>query len=160
MKRLIIAILIFWSASVSVDQHEGTFYFYKKTFTNLDRVLFDDFYSVCYQEKFPLSIALSFAKSESNFNPNAVSRKGARGLMQIMPFWVDDPWRLCETRYNIQLGIYVFRFYFDEAKGNIIKAVKYYNAGPHGKVVNIEYIAEVVGNIAQYRNMNGGMLKI
>lgn len=65
----------------------------------------------------PPSLALAIAKIESDFNPNALSSAGARGIMQIMPrtarteFGVKSS-ELWNARLNIQLGIsYIERLY-------------------------------------------------
>lgn len=50
-------------------------------------------------------LATAVAKVESNFNPMAVSPKGAIGVFQVMPINVKHPERLHELDYNINNGI-------------------------------------------------------
>jgi hypothetical protein len=150
MKQIIILILLFISVSASQDANESLFLHYKKSFHKLDRVIFDDFYDVCKDEDFSLTIALSFANSESWFNPLAVSSVGARGLMQIMPYNAENPEMLFNTKYNIGTGIKMLRYFFRQANYNLIKTCKYYNAGPRGKVFNENYVAEIVYYISIY----------
>lgn len=71
-------------------------------------------------------------KVESNFNPRAVSKKGAKGLMQVMPFNFSklnindpfDPWQ------NIMGGTQYFRWMLDRFEGKVRLALAGYNAGP------------------------------
>jgi soluble lytic murein transglycosylase-like protein len=70
--------------------------------------------------------------AESAFNPFAVSRAGAQGLMQLMPdvaaeLEVLDPF---DPRQNIFGGARYLRALLDRNKGNIDRAVASYNAGP------------------------------
>jgi len=70
-------------------------------------------------------------ETESEFNPRAVSRRGARGLMQLMPktaatLGVDDPF---DPKANIEAGVKHLRAMMDRFDNNIPLALAAYNAG-------------------------------
>jgi len=70
-------------------------------------------------------------EAESEFNPRAVSRRGARGLMQLMPktaatLGVDD---LFDPKANIDAGVRHLRAMMDRFDNNIPLALAAYNAG-------------------------------
>lgn len=89
-----------------------------------------------------LDWALVFAviKVESNFNPNALSKKGAVGLMQLKPSTADyvaklkgqEQVDLYNPKVNIEYGCYYLKYLIEKFK-NINTAVCAYNAG-EGKV--------------------------
>ena len=81
-------------------------------------------------------IVLAVIEVESNFNPYAVSRAGAHGLMQVMPFWMKEIGRpgdsLFRIKTNLRYGCTILRYYLDKEKGNLSRALGRYN-GSLGK---------------------------
>lgn len=74
----------------------------------------------------------SIMQAESAFDPFAISRAGALGLMQLMPsiaqeFGVTNPF---DPRQNIMAGTRLLRDLLDMYRGNVKLAVASYNAGP------------------------------
>lgn len=88
-------------------------------------------------------LVLSLIEVESNFNPYAISNAGARGLMQVMPFWLREIGRpgdsLFRVQTNLRYGCTILKFYLDKEKGNLMHALARYN-GSRGKR---EYPAKV-----------------
>ena len=71
-------------------------------------------------------------KVESNFNPNCVSKAGAKGLMQLMPencrdLNVSDPFNI---EQNIDGGTRHIKEYLDKYNGDVEMALMAYNGGP------------------------------
>jgi soluble lytic murein transglycosylase-like protein len=68
---------------------------------------------------------------ESGFKKYAVSKAGARGLMQVMPFWVgligEGEHNLFHLRTNIRYGCVILRHYLDIEKGDLYRALGRYN---------------------------------
>lgn len=81
-------------------------------------------------------LVLGLIQVESAFRKYAVSSAGARGYMQIMPFWIDVIGRpednLFHMRTNLRYGCTILRHYLDIEKGNLFRALGRYN-GSLGK---------------------------
>jgi len=82
-------------------------------------------------------MVLGLIQVESGFKKYAVSSAGARGYMQIMPFWTDliadgDARKLFVMRTNIRMGCVILRHYLDLENGDLYMALGRYN-GSRGK---------------------------
>jgi soluble lytic murein transglycosylase-like protein len=82
-------------------------------------------------------LVLAVIQVESNFRKYAVSTAGARGYMQVMPFWVDligtKDHNLFHLRTNLRYGCLILRHYLDMERGNLTRALGRYN-GSLGKL--------------------------
>lgn len=76
-------------------------------------------------------LVLSVIQVESGFKKYAVSHAGARGYMQVMPFWVGvighQDHNLFHLRVNLRYGCTILRHYLDKEKGNYFRALGRYN---------------------------------
>lgn len=76
-------------------------------------------------------LVLSLINVESAFKKYAVSSVGARGYMQIMPFWVkaigDSNHNLFDMRLNLRYGCTILRHYLNIEQGNLFRALGRYN---------------------------------
>jgi len=84
----------------------------------------------------PPEMVLAVIDVESNFDRFAISHAGARGLMQVMPFWLDEIGRpdddLFDIHTNLRMGCTILRHYLDREKGDRMRALARYN-GSVGK---------------------------
>jgi soluble lytic murein transglycosylase-like protein len=83
------------------------------------------------------SLVLGLIQVESNFRKFAVSSMGARGYMQVMPFWTralgdGDASRLFHMQTNLRFGCVILRHYLDREGGDLFMALGRYN-GSRGK---------------------------
>ena len=96
-------------------------------------------------------LILGIIEVESAFRKYAVSRAGARGYMQVMPFWSDligtDEHNLFHLRTNLRYGCVILRHYLDIERGNLTRALARYN-GSLGKKSN--YAAKVTAAWARW----------
>lgn len=105
-----------------------------------------DNYVEKYSEEYGVDICLVYGviRTESNFDPDAVSGAGAIGLMQLMPdtfTWLQnyrtefmpekilDSDELFDPKTNIEYGVYLLRFLLDRYEGNTSLVICAYNAG-------------------------------
>ncbi len=79
----------------------------------------------------PPELVLAVIEVESNFDRWAISRSGAQGLMQVMPFWLDEIGHpednLHDPRTNLRLGCAILRYYLDMEEGDLPRALARYN---------------------------------
>jgi Transglycosylase SLT domain len=107
------------------------------------------------------SLVRSVVKVESNFNPNAVSRKGAMGLMQLMPSTarslnVSNPF---DPAQNVDAGVRHLRKLLDSYGGNVPLSLAAYNAGSGAvaRSAGIPHYRETQDYVRRITNLyNGG----
>lgn len=76
-------------------------------------------------------VVLAVIDIESAFNPYAISRVGARGLMQVMPFWLKEIGQPGDSLFrvptNLRYGCTILKYYLDKERGNLQAALRRYN---------------------------------
>jgi len=77
-------------------------------------------------------LVLGLIQVESNFRKFAVSPVGARGYMQVMPFWTrvigdGDAGKLFHMQTNLRFGCVILRHYIDRERGDLFMALGRYN---------------------------------
>ena len=110
--------------------------------------------SVASRYRIDPDFVASVAMAESGFNPAAVSPKGARGLMQLMPqtaasLGVEN---VLDPTANVEGGTKYLRQLLDQYQGDAVKALAAYNAGP-GRV-------EQYGGVPPYRETRAYVARI
>lgn len=83
-------------------------------------------------------LVLAVIEVESAFDEFAISVAGARGLMQVMPFWLDEiglsDKNLFKIRTNLRMGCTILRYYMDMEPHDLGRALARYN-GSLGRTV-------------------------
>ena len=76
-------------------------------------------------------LVLSVIQVESGFKKYAISHAGARGYMQVMPFWIEAighrDHNLFHLRVNLRYGCTILRHYLNKEKGDYFRALGRYN---------------------------------
>jgi len=96
--------------------------------------------AVWYESKragLDVALVLGLIQVESNFRKHAISVVGARGYMQVMPFWVrvlgdGDASKLFHMQTNLRFGCVILRHYLDREKGDLFLTLGRYN-GSRGR---------------------------
>lgn len=96
--------------------------------------------TVWYESKragLDVTLVMGLIQVESNFRKFAVSSVGARGYMQVMPFWTrvigdSDPGKLFHMQTNLRFGCVILRHYLDRERGDLFLGLGRYN-GSRGK---------------------------
>ena len=91
--------------------------------------------TVWYESKragLDVSMVMGLVQVESGFRKYAISSVGARGYMQIMPFWMrligdGDVGKLFHMQTNLRFGCVILRHYLDREKGDAFMALGRYN---------------------------------
>lgn len=111
------------------------------------------------------SLALAVAQVESNFNANAISNKGAIGVMQIMPKTARDMYgvpkhKLFDPVINIKIGISFLDHLIKKYKGRIDIALSHYNGGSAvGKWPNVKIIPATYNYVLKVLNKSSNFEK-
>lgn len=106
------------------------------------------------RRELPPELVLAVIDIESRFDHYAISRVGAQGLMQVMPFWLDEIGHpddnLMDIDTNLKMGCTILKYYLDMEKGNIRRALARYN----GSLGSWKYPDKVMSVLSQhwYRN--------
>lgn len=90
------------------------------------------------------ALILGLIQVESNFRKFAVSRVGARGYMQVMPFWArvigdGDAGKLFHMQTNLRFGCVILRHYLDRERGDLFMGLGRYN-GSRGQAAYPEAV--------------------
>ena len=127
---------------------------------SVTRSLNDFIQSTAMKHRVDPLLVKAIIKTESNFDPGAVSPKGAQGLMQLMPatakdLQVADPF---DPQENIAGGTRYLRSLLDCYNGDVELSLAAYNAGPGNVKKEIPdiretktYVSKVLGNYQSYR---------
>jgi soluble lytic murein transglycosylase-like protein len=123
------------------------------TFSHLDRHI----HRIADRYQMDPQLIKAVIKTESNFNPHAVSRTGAQGLMQLMPetardLSVRDPF---DPVQNIEGGTRYLKWMLTSYQGDLSRSLAAYNAGPgrvsqHGNLPAIPETRQYVRRVLQY----------
>lgn len=96
-------------------------------------------------------LILGLIHVESGFNKYAISSVGARGFMQVMPFWVEKigekGHNLFHIRTNLRYGCTILRYYLTLENGNIFRALARYN----GSLGQNQYPINVINKSNLYK---------
>ena len=83
-------------------------------------------------------LVLALIEVESHFDSYAISKSGAQGMMQVMPFWLKEIGRpddnLIVMKTNLRMGCTILKYYMDMEKDDLHKALARYNGSRGSKI--------------------------
>ena len=83
-------------------------------------------------------LVLALIEVESHFDTYAISKSGAQGMMQIMPFWLDEIGRpddnLIDMKTNLRMGCTILKYYMKMENNDLHRALARYNGSAGSKV--------------------------
>jgi soluble lytic murein transglycosylase-like protein len=105
--------------------------------------------------RIPEGLVRAIMHAESNFNPTALSHKGASGLMQLMPATATDMYvrDIFDVRQNIEGGVRYLRVLANMYDGDMVKMIAAYNAGP-------EAVKRYGGKVPPYQETQAYVRKV
>ena len=100
--------------------------------------LLHQIHAAAARAELPPELVLAVIEVESHFDRFAVSRVGAQGMMQVMPFWKNEIGRsddnLTDNLTNFHYGCSILQFYLQREKGNLHRALAAYNGSLGSRV--------------------------
>ena len=104
------------------------------------------------EARLPPGLVMAVIDVESRFDRWAVSRAGAVGLMQVMPFWPEQlgmhRYELTRVAANVSMGCAILRYYLDSERRDVRRALERYN----GAIGRREYPDRVIVRWTTYWN--------
>lgn len=101
------------------------------------------------REGLPPELVLAVIDVESNFDRFAISSAGARGLMQVMPFWLDElghpDANLFDLETNLRMGCTILSYYMNMEDDDLVNALARYNGSYMG---NGRYSQKVLSRLS------------
>ena len=83
-------------------------------------------------------LVLAVIEVESHFDTYAISKSGAQGMMQVMPFWLNEIGRpddnLIDMKTNLRMGCTILKYYMDMENNDLHQALARYNGSKGSKV--------------------------
>lgn len=131
---------------------------YKKVPRELAKVIAEETHSLSDQYRLPISLISGIMEVESSYDPLSVSKAGARGLMQVMPEWLDklgykSVYDFHNVKDGIEAGIRVFMVHFFEEEEDLSSALFAYVNGDE------DYIGKVFEAMGRYEMYKAGLSK-
>lgn len=148
MKKLILLICLSFFTISHIDlcyayKVQRDYYKLKMKYVWLHPKLYETIKMESAKNKLPVALVCAIIQNESRGKERALSKKGAMGLMQVMPFHLEKEesiYVLYNPEINIKKGCKILKTYLTRANNNLIEGLKNYNSGPNSKYYNIKYI--------------------